>query len=154
MNRFWSYKLNLVCRESNKYSKSFQFSQQFQSSQSGLSRSMPRSDSRLSNTLSRRAIQSHAVSAKASCRAFNRSKVRRCMPLGLSPSGFAMPGFQPSRRRMPSAPRIDPPVEITLPRFISYTDGSVNCNSPPTRNIYNLISCQKAAFVALTNRAV
>ena len=103
MNRFWSYKLNLVCRESNKYSKSFQFSQQFQSSQSGLSRSMPRSDSRLSNNLSRCAIQSHDVSAEASCRAFNRSKVHRaypwvyrlqgllCQVFSLTDSGFHLP---------------------------------------------------------------
>lgn len=38
-----------------------------------------------------------------SCFAFSRSKVRQCIPLGLSPAGFAIPAPHPSRRRMVSA---------------------------------------------------
>jgi hypothetical protein len=42
----------------------------------------------------------HDEWAKASCSAFSRSKVRQCIPLGLPPSGFAIPASHPSRCRI------------------------------------------------------
>lgn len=38
-----------------------------------------------------------------SCRAFNRMNVAQCIPLGLPPQPFNMPGSHPSRLRMRSA---------------------------------------------------
>ena len=38
---------------------------------------------------------------EASCSAFNRQKVRQCIPLGLPPSGFKMPTSQPSPSQPP-----------------------------------------------------
>ena len=54
----------------------------------------------------RSAVPAHDALVKAAYWAFNRSKVCRCIPLGLPPSGFAIPAPHPSRRRMVSARRI------------------------------------------------
>ena len=46
------------------------------------------------------------TSTSASCRACKRSNVRRCMPFGLGPLPFKIPGSQPSRSRSLSACRV------------------------------------------------